>query len=140
MTTETADRKTRNAAAALLRHYAYGSHPDKATSMADARSALCLAQGVALEDIDSSGYDRSERSYRSVRRSWVGLIEQHGWDAFYQGDALKRIFANWQRVRPERTSGDSAEAWLADGIAAHRAYWKKIGRPCNTQRDCDLHG
>lgn len=121
---------------AVLRHYAFGSHPDQRTSMADARIGICLARGVAMEDIDpSSGYDHSRRAYDTVRRSWVELIEQHGFSEFYEGPGLAEVMALWTRCRPEFTAGDD---WLSDGIAAHRTRWAGIGRPCNRE-SCDLH-
>lgn len=93
-----------------------------------------------MEDIDpASGHDISERAYQSSRASWVWTIKQHGWAPDYRPHSeLPEVFAQWQRRRPDLTAADSADAWLADGIDAHRAYWAAPARSCNVP-SCDLH-
>jgi len=110
---------------------------DNRTSMADARTALCIESGTALEDIDpSSGHDYSRRSYDSVRASWVNLVKYHGLSEFYTRPDLARAFAKWAERRPEFTDGDD---WEAAAIDAHRAYWDgEVGRPCNSGT-CIVH-
>lgn len=108
-------------AAALIRHHANNNtrdtdpaiRADARTSMADARTALCLASGVALEDIDpSSGYDYSAAAYEDVRASWRWHVGQHGltdWTA----ERLAQVYAKWAARRPDLAVGDD---WLA-GVA-----------------------
>ena len=90
----------------LLQAVVGAGGPDMATSRADARTALCIAQGVAMEDIDPSlGYDRSERAYRSVRASHVrNLREQPGSE--YAARDARWAHAIWQRHRPDLAEGD----------------------------------
>lgn len=88
--------------------------PDMATSRADARTALCIAQGVAMEDIDPSlGYDRSERAYQNVRASHVrNLREQPGSE--YAARDARWAHDLWMGHRPDLTEGDdwiSAAGW-----------------------------
>jgi hypothetical protein len=46
--------------------------PDRRTSVADSRIALCIAREVPIDEIDpAQGYDLSERAYRSVRDRWL---------------------------------------------------------------------
>lgn len=121
--------------ARLIRHYADSSDADQRTSMADARIALCLKQGVAMDDIDpSSGYNHSRPAYDRARASWVGLIEQHGFSEFYDREPMEKAYANWTAHRPQFTAGDE---WLAAGTAAHRTYWATFGRACNRET-CDI--
>lgn len=89
---------------------------DGRTSVADARAALCLAQGVPLDEIDpASGHDLTRRAYESVRASWRWNAGMHGldedggltdWFARVHDEAL----AWWAARRPEFTDGDD---WLA---------------------------
>ncbi|MEW2302021.1 hypothetical protein AB0958_18945 [Streptomyces sp. NPDC006655] len=112
----------------LLSHYAGRSwEADQRTSMADARTALCIESGVALEDIDpSTGYDLSRRGYDSARASWVSVVKYHGLTQGYIRPDLASAFAYWARVRPEFAAGDD---WEAAAVAAHRAYWEgELGR------------
>lgn len=124
------------AAAALIRHYALSSDPDKRTSMADVRIALCIARGVDMDDIDpASGYDYSRDAYDSCRGSWVWNIKQHGFDSAYDGPPLNRAIANWVAHRPDFIAGDD---WLAAARAAHRAHWANAPVTCNFTGDCDI--
>jgi hypothetical protein len=104
---------------------------DNRTSMNDARIALCIEQGVALEDIDpTTGHDRSLRGYNSVRSSWVDAVKYHGLTEYLQRD-MAEVFADWAGRRPEFAVGDD---WEADAVAAHRAYWgDEVGRLCNAE-------
>lgn len=109
---------------------------DRLTSLADARTALCIEGGVALDDIDpSSGYDYSRRAYDSCRHSWVWNIKVHGFSDSYDGPGLARAIANWTARRPDFVAGDD---WLADAEKAHLTYWEQAGIPCN-RPSCDLH-
>jgi hypothetical protein len=90
---------------------------DLMTSIADARAAVCLAAGVAPEFIDVAGYDISDASYASVRRSWVRHIGQWGYSEMFDGPHLGGAEACWLASRPDLMAGDD---WLADGVAGHR--------------------
>lgn len=122
--------------AAALRHYAHATvigptaEADRRTSTADARIALCLARGVAMDDIDpASGYDLSRRAYDAARQSWIDVIEGRGLSEGYTRLRLDRAFDYWAKRRSGFTDGDD---WAAAGLAAHRAYWDdEIGRHCN---------
>lgn len=86
---------------------------DRMTSLADARIALCVAQGNALDDIDSSnGYSLSRESYEHVRQSWRNQAKQPGWSEHLRPD-LEKAIAFWTERRPEFTEGDD---WLGDLI------------------------
>lgn len=123
--------------ATLIRHYADSNYPDQRTSMADARIALCVARGVAMDDIDpASGYNYSRGAYDRCRQSWVVNIRDHGFSDFYEGAALTRAVANWTAHRPDFIAGDD---WLKAAAEAHLAYWEALGRSC-TRETCDLHG
>lgn len=122
--------------ATLIRHYADSDDPDQRTSMSDARIFLCVARGVAMDDIDpASGYNYSRRAYDRCRQSWVSNIKYHGLSNLYEGVAFKRAIANWTAHRPGFIAGDD---WLADAEKAHLTYWEEFGRPCN-RTSCDLH-
>lgn len=126
----------RHAAAALIRHYAESTDPDQRTSMADARIALNIARGVALDDIDpTTGYDYSRDAYDHCRQSWVWNIKQHGYSSVYEGAGLARAIANWTAHRPDFIAGDD---WLAAATDAHHDFWASLGRPC-PRESCDLH-
>lgn len=131
----------------VLRHFAHSVQPstdaeraDKNTSMADARTALCFANGVALDDIDpATGYNISECAYQNVRRSWVGNIKEHGWAGECRPESeLPEVFAIWERRRPDLTADDSVDAWLKDGAEAHYQRWDASGVACS-RPGCALH-
>lgn len=87
---------------------------DSRTSMNDARIALCVARGIALEDIDAaSGHDWSRRGYESVRQSWRIHAADVGAFGEWSQAAYEEAFARWAERRPEFTDGDD---WLA-GLA-----------------------
>ncbi|WP_372407235.1 hypothetical protein [Streptomyces luteireticuli] len=121
----------------VLRHFAGRSDiPDHATSMADARIALCIASGVALEDIDpASGYDRSRHSYDRVRSSWIDSMRQHGISPYYDVPRMEKVYTRWAEKRPEFTAGDD---WLTAGREAHAEFVKGHGHPCRVS-DCVVH-
>jgi hypothetical protein len=116
--------------AALMFRIAGSYDPDKRTSMNDARIALCIERGVALEDIDpTTGHDWSRRAYDNVRASWVSTVKYHGLTDGYLQTDLRDAFAKWAARRPEFAVGDD---WEAAAVAAHRAYWDgEVGRLCN---------
>ncbi|MFC1405814.1 MULTISPECIES: hypothetical protein [Streptacidiphilus] len=96
----------------LLFHYAREGSPDpvaeadRRTSMADARTALCIESGVALEDIDpATGYDHSERAYRRVRADWAQQVEQRGADWYIRRD-VRWAYGIWLEARPDLATGD----------------------------------
>lgn len=83
------------------------------TSLADARVALCVAQGNSLDDIDpASGYSLSRESYERVRQSWRNQAKQPGWNECLRPD-LEKAIAFWTERRPKFTEGDD---WLSDLI------------------------
>jgi hypothetical protein len=126
----------RHIAAALIRHYATISDPDKRTSMADSRIALCIAGGVDMDDIDpASGYNHSRAAYDRCRDSWVWNIKQHGFSDIYDGPAIARAIANWTTHRPDFIEGDD---WLAAGRTAHRAHWATIDVTCSSDGICGI--
>lgn len=131
-------RTSAQRAAALIRHYADSSDPDKRTSMADARIARCTATSVDLDDIDpASGHDYSRGAYDRVRASWVLHIRDNGWSDFHDKHSRldpEQAYANWVAHRPQFTAGDD---WLAAGIAAHRE--RHPGSTCFRNGRCDFH-
>lgn len=128
--------KPTQAAAALIRHYALSRDSDQRTSMADARIALCIARGVAMDDIDpASGYDYSRAAYDESRRSWVIYIRDWGLSDFYDRPHLDRAIANWATRRPDFLAGDD---WIAAATDAHNSFLTGLGIPCD-RPNCDLH-
>jgi hypothetical protein len=74
--------------------------PDARTTLADLRTALCIASGIALDDIDpAQGYDTSRRSFDAARASWgqgpLGLTSER------MRTGYERATAYWQARRPE---------------------------------------
>lgn len=123
LASEPGGRQARLRARLLMLHYTSGhadpvAVADRRTSMADARIALCLAYGVALEDIDpASGYDYSAASYGHVRASWQGLARMHGLSRFFDGPVLDRVIARWRARRPDLVVDDwvgPKEEWARD--------------------------
>ncbi|MFF7021433.1 hypothetical protein ACFY97_10500 [Streptomyces klenkii] len=126
----------------LLMHYARSPldcpvcEADRLTSMADARAGICIAAGVAIDDIDpASGYDHSRRGYNLVRASWVDLIRQHGASEFHEIPDIEEVRASWAEKRPEFIEGDD---WLAEAFAAHREFIDSLGVPCR-RTTCVIH-
>lgn len=97
-------------------------HPDRAndpvgwadvqTSMADARIASCLADGVPTEDIDPCGYDLSPRAYECSRRQWRANWQTCGGTESYRRD-MQEASDYWAERRPAYTDGDDWFAGLA---------------------------
>jgi hypothetical protein len=109
---------------------------DCATTMADARIALCLEAGVSMDDIDpASGYDYSRRSYDRVRASWVDHVRQHGASEFHEIRDIEWARSLWAEKRPQFVENDD---WLKDGLNAHREFIAALGRPCN-RSSCIAH-
>lgn len=122
--------------ASLVRHYADSTSPDRRTSMADARIALCIARGVDLDDIDpASGYNRSRDAYDRCRESWISNIRFHGFSHAFDGEGLRRAVATWTAHRPNFIASDD---WLAEAEKAHLTYWEQAGLACN-RPSCDFH-
>lgn len=115
----------------LMYHYAGRTwEADNRTSMADARTALCIESGVDLDDIDpSTGHDWSRRAYDDVRASWVSVVKYHGLTDGYLQTGIREAFAKWAQRRPEFAAGDD---WETAAVMAHEAYWGgEVGRLCN---------
>jgi hypothetical protein len=103
---------------------------DLRTSIADARTALCLAKGTAFDDVDpASGYDHSARAYGNVRRSWVSVYTTNAVTDWAVA-GIEEARSSWARIRPAEASGDD---WLTAAADAHRAYWAGVGRLCNSE-------
>lgn len=80
--------------------------PDARTSLADARTALCLARGVPLSDIDpATGHDLTRRAYRVAVREWRQVLAD-GPLSDYMRHGYQQARAYWAARRPE---------YLADG-------------------------
>ncbi|MER6314593.1 hypothetical protein ABT237_12595 [Streptomyces sp. NPDC001581] len=104
--------------------------------MADARAGICLASGVAIEDIDpATGYNLSRQSYDRARASWVDLVRQHGASEFYEIPDIAKARASWARKRPEFVEGDD---WLTEAVEAHREFIAALGVTCR-RTTCDIH-
>lgn len=73
--------------------------PDARTTLADLRTALCIASGVALDDVDpAQGYDMSRRSFDTACVSWRGVL---GLSSERMRAGYERARAYWQGRRPE---------------------------------------
>jgi len=111
------DSPRRDAAARIRRIALNARHPDPVlradnrTSVCDARAALCIAQGVPLDQIDpASGYDLTRAAYESVRTSWRRHVQMHGFSEEYDRPDYEAAFGYWAARRPQFTDGDD---WLA---------------------------
>ncbi|MFE9337707.1 hypothetical protein [Streptomyces sp. NPDC007063] len=89
--------------------------PDRRTSVADCRIAICLARGVPIDEIDpAQGYDLSDRAYRSVRARWLeeaAARPESDWMSINYSQARQL----WARHRPDLIGdwpewADAAEA------------------------------
>lgn len=116
----------------LLMRLAGEEGPDAATSVADARAAICLASGVSPDDISPLGYDRSARAYWKVRASWVQLVEMDGWAEQYDQPRMDEVMAVWRAAQPELAEDDD---WVRAAVAGHLARWP--GR-CRHGGSCDI--
>lgn len=109
---------------------------DRLTSMADARIGVCIAAGVAIDDIDpTTGYDYSRRAYGRARASWIDLIRQHGASEFHELCDIDEVKAKWAAKRPEFVEGDD---WLTEALDAHRDFIAELGHPCR-RTSCIVH-
>lgn len=106
--------------------------PDWKTSRADARVALSLAAGVCPDDIDSLGYDRTDKAYAESRASWVSHIAMHGWHDDYDRPHLDAARGDWTEHRPDLAGGDD---WFADAWTAHLARYPD---GCSRPGRCDI--
>lgn len=78
---------------------------DIRTSLADARTALCVARGVALDDIDpATGHDLSFRAYLEVQRGWASVLEVSGSAHLRRGASQARSI--WAVKRPRYVGSD----------------------------------
>ena len=99
---------------------------DRRTSVADARIGLCLALGVAEEDIcPASGGDYSAESYERVRASWRNLARVHGFSRSFDGPLLEAARALWLARRPE---------WVVDDWVGPEEEWAR--RWPSPSREC----
>ncbi|MEZ0092538.1 hypothetical protein [Streptacidiphilus sp. EB129] len=99
----------------LLMHYARAvdkdggdavAEADRRTSIADARAAVCIHKGTALDDIDpASDYDHSDRAYRLARGSWADLVG-HGPVSDYVRSDIAKAYALWLAARPDLARDD----------------------------------
>jgi hypothetical protein len=94
------------------------AYADWQTTMADARTALCLAMGTPQEYITAVGFDISDASYANVRAGWVSHIHQWGIAEFDHN--AEEAFAIWQCDRPDLAAGDD---WREAGAQAHKAAY-----------------
>lgn len=105
-------------AAALIRAAAnHASDPDLVvradarTSLYDARAALWLAKGVALEDIDpATGTNWSAAAYEEARRSWRAHVAHTEPLTEFTRPWFEKAYVNWLKRRPDLAAGDD---WLA---------------------------
>lgn len=76
-------------------------HPDARTALADCRTALALARGCTVDDIDpSTGHDLSERAHHAIRDQWAGILTRSPLSDYLQ-NAYRRAAAIWRTKRPD---------------------------------------
>lgn len=86
---------------------------EQRTSVSDARIALCIADGVPLDDIDpTSGSNLTRQAYEAARHSWRWNIEMHGFNEWYERN-LNEALAWWRERRPEYVDEDDWDEWRA---------------------------
>jgi len=74
---------------------------DRETSKADARAALCLANGVPPDDIDpATGLNVSRDAYQQARGSWVRFLSGHRLSDYVVRDC-REAGRRWRELRPE---------------------------------------
>lgn len=86
--------------AAISRLQASRGHLDWRAQRADARTALCIAIGAAIDDIDpAAGYHVSWSAYMRAHDSWVRALREDS------GDGMRRkcreVAGFWAQLRPE---------------------------------------
>lgn len=93
---------------------------DLATSMTDARTALCLALGVPIEDIHpAAGTNITFAAYERSRQSWLTLVADTGWTEWVATHCAKAR-ERWAQVRPEYLE---KLPWPAPGIDPELSAW-----------------
>jgi hypothetical protein len=86
--------------------------PDRRTSLADLRIALCLELGVDIADIDpASGYGYSRTAYEHVRSLWRRAFAEAPDSAWVERN-YREVRADWLARRP-----DWGDDWLAPDTA-----------------------
>lgn len=89
--------------------------PDRRTTLADLRIALCLEIGVAIEDIaPASGHNISRRSYENIRAQWQDVMACDP-DSEWCRRSYDQVRRTWLRHRPEWT-----DDWLSTPPRAER--------------------
>lgn len=83
---------------------------DHATSMADARTALCIAQGIAFDDIHGTGYNLTRDAYEASRQSWRNAVKGDGGLTEFTRPWYEEAVAYWTAQRPQFIDGDD---WFA---------------------------
>jgi hypothetical protein len=76
-------------------------YADLRTSLADVRTALCLARGVDPADITSLGTSISRDAYERSRASWVRMYAEDSSEWTIRGAHEARTA--WTRRRPDWT-------------------------------------
>ena len=85
--------------------------PDRRTSLADLRAALCLELGVDMADIDpASGYSYSRNAYEHVRSLWRRAFAEAP-DSSWVERNYREVRAKWLARRP-----DWGDDWLATAL------------------------
>lgn len=75
---------------------------DRWATLADCRTALVLARGVDIADIDpTTGHNISRAAYERSRESWLRLIADEGGWTSYTEQGCAEAGANWARRRPQ---------------------------------------
>lgn len=75
--------------------------PDRRTSLADLRTALCLECGVDIVDIDpASGFNYSRSAYEDVRASWRRELADNPGSSWLERHYAEAR-ANWLAHRPD---------------------------------------
>ena len=87
--------------------------PDRRTTFADLRIALCLEIGVDIADIDpASGHNHSRSGYESVRSSWRrAMADDPG--SWWLESNYREARADWLAHRP-----DWDDDWLLPDVPA----------------------
>lgn len=90
--------------------------PDRRTSLADLRTAMCLELGVDMADIDPArGTNWSRSTYEASRRSWqrYAAEEPTFWDSPWCERNLREVREDWLKRHPEWD-----DDWFAPEAAA----------------------
>ncbi|MFI0211978.1 hypothetical protein ACH4OV_25320 [Streptomyces diastaticus] len=88
---------------------------DYRTSLADMRTALCLARGVDINDIDAAqGWDISSRAFDAVASRWLSTPL-----TMYRERPYDAARAVWARLRPDLISSWPPRATPTDPEVSH---------------------